>query len=59
MISRQLREGVRRKRVGLVSSGAPARSHTEICDAEGNVVGQVTSGMTKEKDYVHGYDGVF
>lgn len=44
VIMRQLKEGVRRKRVGLVSRGAPARSHTEVLDMEGNRVGEITSG---------------
>jgi hypothetical protein len=32
------------RRVGLVSSGAPARQHSEITTPEGEVVGEVTSG---------------
>ena len=44
VIKRQLQEGVTRKRVGLLSKGAPARSHAVILDGEGNKVGEVTSG---------------
>lgn len=45
VITRQLREGVSRKRVGLVSHGAPARSGAGILDTEtGDKVGEVTSG---------------
>ena len=40
----QLRSGVVRKRVGLVSRGAPARANTDILDLTGRKVGQVTSG---------------
>ena len=44
VILRHLSEGVTRRRVGLVSRGAPARGHTQILDTEGQVVGEVTSG---------------
>jgi len=40
----QLREGVTRRRVGLVSRGAPARGNTDITDLTGTKVGLVTSG---------------
>ena len=43
-ILEQLRAGVGRRRVGLLSRGAPARANTEILDMEGNTVGRVTSG---------------
>ena len=33
-----------RKRVGIMGMKAPAREHTEILDAEGNIIGEVTSG---------------
>ncbi|KAK5694054.1 Aminomethyltransferase, mitochondrial [Elasticomyces elasticus] len=36
--------GVSRRRVGLVVEGAPAREGVEVLDAEGNVIGKVTSG---------------
>ena len=45
VVQRQLSEGVARKRVGLLPDGrAPAREHTEITDADGKPLGQVTSG---------------
>jgi len=45
VILSQLREGADRLRVGLKLLGrAPARSHTEIHDQQGNIVGEVTSG---------------
>ena len=44
IILSQLREGASRKRVGFLSKGPPARGHTHILDAEGNKVGEVTSG---------------
>jgi aminomethyltransferase len=41
----QLAEGPSRVRVGLsVKEGAPAREGAEIADADGNVIGKVTSG---------------
>lgn len=44
-ISKELAEGVTRKRVGLtVLEGAPAREGAEIADEAGNVVGVITSG---------------
>ncbi|KAK3113626.1 Aminomethyltransferase, mitochondrial [Teratosphaeriaceae sp. CCFEE 6253] len=36
--------GVKRKRVGLIVSGPPAREGAEVVDAEGQVMGKVTSG---------------
>ncbi|KAL4856122.1 Aminomethyltransferase [Chlorella vulgaris] len=44
IIKQQIAEGVSMRRVGLVSSGAPARQHCEIVDGEGKKVGEVTSG---------------
>lgn len=44
VILQQLKDGPTKRRVGLVSSGAPARGHSEILDAAGKVVGEVTSG---------------
>jgi aminomethyltransferase len=45
VIGAQLAEGASRLRVGLRPEGrAPARAHTEIVDADGAVVGHVTSG---------------
>jgi len=36
--------GMRRRRVGLIVEGAPAREGAEIVDAEGGAIGKVTSG---------------
>ncbi len=45
IIQRQLAEGPSRLRVGILPEGkAPARAHTEITDASGRVIGEVTSG---------------
>lgn len=45
VIQRQIAEGVTRKRVGILPDGrAPAREGTQITDAEGDVIGVVTSG---------------
>lgn len=44
-ILKELADGPSRVRVGLiVKEGAPAREGAEIADAEGNVIGKVTSG---------------
>ncbi|XP_078342752.1 aminomethyltransferase, mitochondrial-like isoform X2 [Oculina patagonica] len=44
IILRQIKEKAKRKRVGLVSKGPPARGGTNILDADGQKVGHVTSG---------------
>ena len=45
VILRQIAEGVERKRVGLTPEGkVPARSHAQVTDAAGTVIGEVTSG---------------
>ena len=44
VIKRQLEEGVTKRRVGLVTTGAPAREHSMITLADGTMVGEVTSG---------------
>ena len=45
VILAQLKKGTDHKRVGLKPDGkAPARAHTPIQDASGNVIGEVTSG---------------
>ncbi|MDY0871402.1 glycine cleavage system aminomethyltransferase GcvT [Dongia rigui] len=45
IIQRQLAEGPSRLRVGILPEGkAPARAHTEITDAGGRVIGEITSG---------------
>ncbi|CAL8472131.1 g11673 [Coccomyxa elongata] len=43
-IKKQLAEGVSQRRVGLISTGAPARQHSKILTMEGKEVGEVTSG---------------
>ncbi len=44
-IARELEEGPARLRVGLrILEGAPAREGAEIADADGSVIGRVTSG---------------
>lgn len=45
VILKQVQEGPRIRRVGLVSSGPPARGHSEIHDENGlDSIGEVTSG---------------
>eukprot|EP00091_Calanus_sinicus_P013269 TRINITY_DN29488_c0_g1_i1.p1 TRINITY_DN29488_c0_g1~~TRINITY_DN29488_c0_g1_i1.p1 ORF type:complete len:253 (-),score=58.23 TRINITY_DN29488_c0_g1_i1:73-831(-) len=44
IILKQLKEGADKKRVGFLSKGPPARGHTNVLDAEGNKVGELTSG---------------
>lgn len=44
VILRQLKEKPTRRRIGLVSHGAPARTGTPIVDGNGNKIGEVTSG---------------
>ncbi|KAK9828439.1 hypothetical protein WJX81_008616 [Elliptochloris bilobata] len=44
VIKKQLAEGVSTRRVGLVSTGAPARAHSDITTPEGEKVGEVSSG---------------
>lgn len=43
-IERELVEGASRLRVGLLVEGAPAREGAEIADADGDIIGTVTSG---------------
>jgi aminomethyltransferase len=57
-IMRELDEGPKRVRVGLVVQGAPAREGAEIADADGTVVGKITSGVpspTLGKNIAMGY----
>jgi len=58
-INRQLASGTDRLRVALiVKEGAPAREGAEIADADGNVIGKVTSGgpsPTLGKNIAMGY----
>ena len=45
VIQRQIADGTTRKRVGILPDGkAPAREGTQITDADGGVIGVVTSG---------------
>eukprot|EP00879_Flechtneria_rotunda_P001226 GHRR01001373.1.p1 GENE.GHRR01001373.1~~GHRR01001373.1.p1 ORF type:complete len:413 (+),score=119.81 GHRR01001373.1:96-1334(+) len=44
VIKQQLADGVPIRRVGFISSGAPARQHSQIATPEGKEVGEVTSG---------------
>lgn len=44
VILKQLQDGPAIRRVGLFSSGPPARSHSEILTASGEKLGEVTSG---------------
>jgi len=45
IVQRQLADGPSRLRVGILPEGkAPARAHTEITDADGRVIGEITSG---------------
>ena len=58
-ILKELSDGPARARVGLiVKEGAPAREGAEIADADGNVIGKVTSGgpsPTLGKNIAMGY----
>ncbi|EFN57185.1 hypothetical protein CHLNCDRAFT_30552 [Chlorella variabilis] len=44
VIKQQLADGVSVRRVGFVSSGAPARQHSEVLTTDGKKVGEITSG---------------
>lgn len=44
MIKKQLADGVSRKRVGFICTGAPARQHSDILSADGAKIGEITSG---------------
>ncbi|KAM7271887.1 hypothetical protein ACFE04_031101 [Oxalis oulophora] len=44
VILKQIKEGPAIRRAGFISSGPPARSHSEIQDENGNNIGEVTSG---------------
>lgn len=45
IIMEQISSGAARKRVGILPEGkAPARAHTEIMDASGKIIGDITSG---------------
>lgn len=58
VIKRQLADGVSKRRVGFVSSGAPARQHSAITTPSGETVGEITSGAfspTLKKNIAMGY----
>lgn len=44
IVLKQIKEKPTKKRVGIISEGAPARQHAVIANQEGEVVGEVTSG---------------
>lgn len=44
VIKSQLASGVKQRRVGFISTGAPARQHSEVQTLDGKVVGEITSG---------------
>uniref|UniRef100_A0A0D6QYW8 Aminomethyltransferase n=1 Tax=Araucaria cunninghamii TaxID=56994 RepID=A0A0D6QYW8_ARACU len=44
VILKQLSEGPPRRRVGMISTGPPPRTHSEIVDSSGKTIGEVTSG---------------
>lgn len=44
IILKQLKDKPTRRRVGLTCTGPPPRSHCPVLDADGNQVGEVTSG---------------
>jgi hypothetical protein len=44
VIKQQLADGVPMRRVGFISSGAPARQHSDITTPDGTKIGEVTSG---------------
>lgn len=51
-------KGVSRRRIGLVVEGSPAREGAQIVDAEGQIIGAVTSGCpspTLKKNIAMGY----
>ncbi|GAB2298890.1 hypothetical protein Dimus_032968 [Dionaea muscipula] len=44
VILKQIEEGPSIRRVGFISSGPPARSHSEIHNVKGDNIGEITSG---------------
>jgi len=45
VVMKHLSDGISRKRVGIKPLGrAPARAQAEIADADGNIIGEITSG---------------
>eukprot|EP01026_Neomeris_dumetosa_P039151 TRINITY_DN3206_c1_g1_i1.p1 TRINITY_DN3206_c1_g1~~TRINITY_DN3206_c1_g1_i1.p1 ORF type:complete len:403 (-),score=44.79 TRINITY_DN3206_c1_g1_i1:156-1364(-) len=45
VIKKQLNDGVDKRRVGFISTGAPARSHSDVLTADGTKIGEITSGV--------------
>lgn len=57
-VKKQVEEGVSTRRVGFVTSGPPARQHSKLLDAEGNEIGEITSGAfspTLKQNIAMGY----
>ena len=44
VILKQIADGPARRRVGFISTGAPARSHAKVLNEAGEEVGEITSG---------------
>jgi len=44
VILKQLQEGPKIRRVGMITQGPPARSHSELVSSSGESIGEVTSG---------------
>jgi len=44
VIKEQIANGVGRRRVGFITSGAPARAHSVIKSPDGEAIGEITSG---------------
>jgi len=44
VILKQIADGPPKRRVGFISSGPPARSHSEIKNEKGESIGEITSG---------------
>lgn len=58
IIKGHIKDGVSKKRIGLIVQGAPAREHAKILDENENEIGEVTSGCpspTLKKNVAMGY----
>jgi len=44
VILKQLQEGPKIRRVGMITQGPPARSHSKLVSSSGETIGEVTSG---------------
>jgi len=58
VIQKQIKDGVSKKRIGLIVQGAPAREHCIILDENDNEIGVVTSGCpspTLKKNVAMGF----